>query len=324
MKTENEENIELRSEEFQDVLGHVPHWILRWGIGIIAIFACVLLIGSAMFKYPDVISCGIELTSTPSSVNINAGTSGNFSRLFVAENEIVKQGECLAIIGDTAVARDMSILKEFLNRTGMEAGVVQYPELGPLNLEPILPSYNSLPGLLRSGSKAGINALVPQLLKEIEDWERRYALKSPMDGKVLFARPWIEGQGVDAGENLFCIIPVDGILLSGKSLLSAAEASKIKEGNMVNVKFDRFPEENFGMVKGIVTHISYMPLKDNGMPYYTVSIGFPSGLETTRKRELPYLPEMTGRADIITEDISLLERLFMPLKNMIDKVKDNM
>ena len=29
-------DIELRSEEFQEVLGSVPHWILRWGITVLA------------------------------------------------------------------------------------------------------------------------------------------------------------------------------------------------------------------------------------------------------------------------------------------------
>ena len=48
-----EDKIELRSEEFQEVLGSVPPWILRWGITVLAIVVVILLIGSAIVKYPD-------------------------------------------------------------------------------------------------------------------------------------------------------------------------------------------------------------------------------------------------------------------------------
>ncbi|GHT47636.1 hypothetical protein AGMMS49965_25760 [Bacteroidia bacterium] len=53
------------------------------------------------------------------------------------------------------------------------------------------------------------------------------------------------------------------------------------------------------------------------MIYYTVEISLPDGLLTTYKKELPYLPNMQGQADIITEDISLLERLFLPIKKIL-------
>ena len=46
--------IELRSEEFNEVLSAVPAWIVRWGITMIACVVLMLLVGSAVFKYPDV------------------------------------------------------------------------------------------------------------------------------------------------------------------------------------------------------------------------------------------------------------------------------
>ena len=45
----------------------------------------------------------------------------------------------------------------------------------------------------------------------------------------------------------------------------------------------------------------------------------PDRLTTTYKKELPYLPHMQGRADIITEDISLLERFFLPMKRILSE-----
>jgi hypothetical protein len=51
--------------------------------------------------------------------------------------------------------------------------------------------------------------------------------------------------------------------------------------------------------------------------HYAVEISLPEKLHTTYQKELPYLPNMQGNADIITEDISLLERLIMPVRKLL-------
>jgi len=46
---------------------------------------------------------------------------------------------------------------------------------------------------------------------------------------------------------------------------------------------------------------------------------FPNGLMTTYGNELPFHQEMYATAEIITEDMRLLERLFMPLKKIFSE-----
>jgi HlyD family secretion protein len=48
-----------------------------------------------------------------------------------------------------------------------------------------------------------------------------------------------------------------------------------------------------------------------------VEVSLPDKLVTTYKKELPYLLNMQGQADIITEDISLLERFILPIKRVL-------
>ena len=48
-----------------------------------------------------------------------------------------------------------------------------------------------------------------------------------------------------------------------------------------------------------------------------VDIELPNGLRTSYNKELLFLPEMEGQADIITEDMSLLERFLMPIKKVM-------
>jgi HlyD family secretion protein len=38
--------IELRSEEIQDILGQVPNWIVRWGTVVVLLTVLVILAGS--------------------------------------------------------------------------------------------------------------------------------------------------------------------------------------------------------------------------------------------------------------------------------------
>ena len=48
----NNKDIELRSEEVQEVMGQVPAWIVRWGITLLFLVVVALLVGSCFFKYP--------------------------------------------------------------------------------------------------------------------------------------------------------------------------------------------------------------------------------------------------------------------------------
>ena len=69
MKVENwlekrNKDIELRSEEVQEVMGQVPAWIVRWGITLLFLVVVALLVGSCFFKYPDVITADMTLTGS--------------------------------------------------------------------------------------------------------------------------------------------------------------------------------------------------------------------------------------------------------------------
>ena len=50
---------------------------------------------------------------------------------------------------------------------------------------------------------------------------------------------------------------------------------------------------------------------------YIVEILLPKGLITSYNKELPYLLEMEGKAEIITDDLSLLERFLLPIKKVL-------
>lgn len=52
--------------------------------------------------------------------------------------------------------------------------------------------------------------------------------------------------------------------------------------------------------------------------YYSVDVRFPDGLKTTYGKELPFMPLMKGDADVITDDLTILQRIIMPLRKLWD------
>lgn len=82
----------------------------------------------------------------------------------------------------------------------------------------------------------------------------------------------------------------------------------------LNIRFNNYPDNQFGMVKGVVKSISLIPTEEGN---YMVEVSFPEGLKTTYNKELPLSQEITARADIITEDTRLLEQFFLPIKQIL-------
>jgi len=102
-----------------------------------------------------------------------------------------------------------------------------------------------------------------------------------------------------------------------KALLPIARSGKVKEGQKVNIRLQNFPENEYGILRGTVQHVSLVPVQTGETAYYSVEITLTNGLITTYKKELPYLSDMQGQADIITEDLSLLGRFILPIKKIL-------
>jgi len=104
------EEIELRSNEVQEILSRPPKWIVRWGITIILSVVIVLVIGSWFFQYPDIISSKIVLTTQNPPAPVFAKASGKIQNLFVIDQQQVKKDEVLAVIENPANYNDIQMV----------------------------------------------------------------------------------------------------------------------------------------------------------------------------------------------------------------------
>jgi len=103
-------------------------------------------------------------------------------------------------------------------------------------------------------------------------------------------------------------------------LLPPQGAGKVKEGQAVNVKFDNYPHMEFGMVRVIIRNISLVPvtLEDNKKAYL-LEVEFPALLVTNYGKELTFSQEMTGSAEIIIEDLRLLDKFLNPIRVVVKR-----
>ena len=158
------------------------------------------------------------------------------------------------------------------------------------------------------------------LQTQIKNWEQTYLFVSPVDGVVTFTKYWQKNQNINVGELLVTIVPDDETKITGKILLPPQGAGKVKEGQMVNVKFDNFPHMEFGMVRVLIKNISLVPVTvENNQKVYMLEVGFPDKLITNYGKELTFSQEMTGSAEIITEDLRLMDKFLNPIRAVVKR-----
>ncbi len=150
------------------------------------------------------------------------------------------------------------------------------------------------------------------LKKAINDWKYQYLLSSSIDGVVSFNEFWGMNQEVTIGDIIFTILPKKQSDFVGRLTVTSQNAGKISIGQKVLVKLDNFPYQQYGMLIGKVENISISP---DSQGNYIVYISM-DDLETSYKKEIDFKQEMLGTAEIITEDLSLAERLFYKVKSI--------
>ncbi len=151
---------------------------------------------------------------------------------------------------------------------------------------------------------------------QIAQWEQTYLLKSPVKGVVTFTKYWSVNQNVKAGDTVITVIPENTGKMIGKVELPIQGSGKVELGQKVNIKLINYPHTDYGMVRGIVRSKSLVATDNK----YVLEVDLPDGLFTSYKEELVFTQEMQGSAEIITEDIRLLERILKPIKNIMEKM----
>ena len=430
-----EKNIELRSESVQEILGRPPRRIIRWGISIIFAVVAGLVVGSYFFKYPDILTATITVTTENLPAGLVAKTTGKIDTLFVKEKQRVKKGDFIALIENPARFEDVmelsgrvnewtsrqvgenacspvhlftrlltlgelqtpyqQFLKAFsdyqyfiradfhhkkikviekqiytqnlilqksknqlnLSREQLEAArqiftidsnlfekkVLSHADyqnaknaylqhlqayenakvgidnqnMSILQLEQSIFELQQQQSEQRNQLEQNLSSAQNQLQTQIKTWEQNYLLISPIEGIVTFTKYWQKNQNMNTGETLATVVPTEQTKIIGKIELPPRGAGKVKEGQYVNVKFDNYPYLEYGMVKVQISHISLVPIEKENQKYVVLEVVFPDSLVTNYGKTLEFTQEMTGTAEIITEDLRLLDKFLNPVRAVL-------
>ncbi|MFT4202397.1 MAG: hypothetical protein QM610_00650 [Chitinophagaceae bacterium] len=98
---------EARSEEMEEIIGIVPHWIIRWGIAVLFLVAILGLVISNIIKYPETVNCSVTVMSKdqPGKVNLKKNDPNMVFRFLVDDGSVVKPGDTLLTVTNQATGK---------------------------------------------------------------------------------------------------------------------------------------------------------------------------------------------------------------------------
>lgn len=153
---------------------------------------------------------------------------------------------------------------------------------------------------------------VRRLKSAMESWAERYLIVAPFEGRISTVRVWSENQWVSAQTELFKLTPASQEII-GKIRLKSGAVGKVRIGQKVLIKFDAYPFREFGMAEGVISSVADVAAADG----YGIDVHLPNGLTTSYGRKLEFKEGMVGTADIVTEDMRLIGRVFQNLRSLI-------
>ena len=126
--------IEIKTDEVNELLTTIPKWIVRWGITIILSVMVFALFLSFVIKYPDSLSAKATITTLNPPIILVSKTNGKIVKLMASNNQAVKRGEVILVIESAANYKSIllidSVISNFNELTKLSPSVKDGEGLG--------------------------------------------------------------------------------------------------------------------------------------------------------------------------------------------------
>lgn len=167
----DKKEIDIRSDAVQDILGHVPNWMVRWGTVLIFVLVASVFFLSWFIKYPDIIEGSVLVTSETPPVRVVSRFGGTISKIFIKEGSQVKAGQEIAEIEGVLSRENISLLQDLVNKARQYLTDPQEFEidLSLLILGPIQSQYNQLISSIETYKVLTYNTFYKLEIKNIEE-----------------------------------------------------------------------------------------------------------------------------------------------------------
>ena len=127
------------SEDVQEIIERMPHWIVRYGLTLLLAILLMILALSWFIKYPDIIKAEITITTSPPPIDLVSRADGTL-QLFVNENSTVEKGQIIACLTSNVALKDVIALENYLNRHSSPQTTI--PQSNFEHLGNLQPFYN--------------------------------------------------------------------------------------------------------------------------------------------------------------------------------------
>ncbi|TDO22355.1 putative HlyD family type I secretion protein [Pedobacter duraquae] len=154
-----------------------------------------------------------------------------------------------------------------------------------------------------------------QCVNEIDKWTLQFVLKAPLAGKVTFAGIIQQNQNVGINQEIFIVNP-GNTNFYGEVQIPQYNMGKIREGQKTLIKLRSFPYEQYGLVRGTLTHVSDVAFRDS---IFIAKVRFDSFENKDPLKKIQLKTGMLADADIITEESSLLQRFFRNFTKILNR-----
>ncbi len=184
---------------------------------------------------------------------------------------------------------------------------------------------------VNQNTSSGLNSIsiaYSKLINAINSWENDFLLTAPIAGRLNYLQFVKDNINISSAQEIASIVPLDSEdpekdnLLKGELYISSAGIGKVKNGQVVNIELDAYLKKEFGIILGEVAEISdvgtTLQAEGGAQTVYKIMVNFQNGLNTTTGKPIQFKHNMQGEAEIITEDVRLIERIFNDLRELFD------
>ncbi|MCB0840141.1 MAG: HlyD family efflux transporter periplasmic adaptor subunit, partial [Bacteroidetes bacterium] len=174
-------------------------------------------------------------------------------------------------------------------------------------------------------NKYNVEQVINSIQSGMKEWEEKYMIDAKIEGSVAFVPKIVEDQYLNQNTVVLSVIPTNNVNTKQiQVLVNNYGLGKIDIGDKVIIKVDGYPYKEFGTLTSKVQSISALPeiTKNNNGEFlylYTINIALPDTIITNHQQEIPYRPNSSVTAEIITKDKSILERLFETFLSLINQ-----
>ena len=416
------DEVNIRSEEVQEILGTPPGWMIRYGTIVAITFFVVLIVLAAIISYPDSQEADITITFTDPPRTLVAPKSGTVGEIFVRNSQTVEKDQVLLVFNDKADFNHVLFLQDqiekieddndsmilaFVPPTDLQLGELQEDFLGftekknqydrqttQFTSDENVGSYrNQIASLRKSigylrqrksviagqiddaikeknilnqkvadgeASQEDVNKITSEIrnyrsdmqkteedirrnnfdievlqnrinnarqgdnqvrleasddLKSsfirlkirVNQWVSTNMVVSPIAGMVEIDEAVSEQQFLESSQPVMRVIPMESRQLLGRMSLGFQNSGLVEVGQRVIIKLKRYPFEEYGAIRGLVSFKARVPDEDKMVQ---IQVVFPDDLVTTTGQVIKPDEALFGEGKIITDDKVLLDRVF--------------